>query len=66
MQRTKKMSYKIPNDPYMLLSFVNMMLRDSYDSLDEFCDANGADKDEITKKLEAAGFEYDAECNQFR
>ena len=60
------MSYKIPGDPFMLLSFINMQLRDSFDSLDEFCAVNDADADEIKTKLKAAGFEYDEDLNQFR
>ena len=34
------MNYTIPKDPNMLLSYVNMMLRDRYSSLEEFCAAN--------------------------
>ena len=49
----------------MLYSYVNMMLRDKFDSLEEFCSVNDADPDEIIEKLKAAGFEYDAELNQF-
>ena len=55
----------IPKDPFMLYSYVNMMLRDKFDSLEEFCNVNDADPDEIIEKLKAAGFEYDAELNQF-
>ena len=60
------MGYGIPKDPNMLVSFVNMKLRDQYSSLEEFCSDNDADMDEITEKLKAAGFEYDEELNQFR
>lgn len=60
------MSYPIPKDPNMLYSFVNMMLRDRYESLDEFCAANDADIVEITEKLKAAGYEYNEDINQFR
>jgi hypothetical protein len=59
------MSYNIPKDPNMLYSYINMMLRDKFDSLEEFCNVNDADMDEIVEKLKAAGFEYDAELNQF-
>ena len=65
-KEAKRMSNRIPNDPYMLLSYINMMLRDTFDSLEEFCAANDADKDTIKAKLQAAGFEYDRELNQFR
>ena len=43
-----------------------MQLRDNYASLEEFCAANDADLDELLEKLNAAGFEYNAELNQFR
>lgn len=59
------MSYNIPKDPNMLYSYINMMLRDKFDSLEEFCNVNDADMEEIIEKLKAAGFEYDAELNQF-
>ena len=59
------MSYNIPKDPNMLYSYINMMLRDKFDSLEEFCNVNDADMEEIIEKIKAAGFEYDAELNQF-
>ena len=60
------MSNTIPKDPFLLFSFINMQLRDNYASLEEFCAAYDADRDELTEKLKAAGFEYSAELNQFR
>ena len=56
----------IPEDPNMLYSYINMMLRDRYTSLEEFCDANDADKEEIIKRLDDAGFSYIREINQLR
>ncbi len=56
----------IPNDPMMLLSFVNMKLRDEYGSLDALCDGLDVSKDEITGKLGAIGYKYNAENNQFK
>ena len=56
----------IPNDPIMLLSFVNMKLRDSYSSFEDLCEDMDISADEITQKLSAAGFEYDKEQNRFR
>ena len=56
----------IPNDPIMLLSFINMKLRDSYSSLENLCEDMDISADEITEKLSAAGFEYDKEQNRFR
>ena len=60
------MSYTIPKDPNMLYSFLNMMLRDGYASLEEFCADNDADIEEITDVMEKAGYTYNAELNQFR
>ena len=55
----------IPKDPAMLLSFVNMKLRDFYASLDVFCEELDADRQEIENRLEGIGYHYDAEKNQF-
>ena len=60
------MNYKLPKDPNMLLSFMNMMLRDRYSSLEEFCIVYGADINEITNKLNAIGYQYDENLNQFK
>lgn len=50
----------------MLLSMVNMLLRDQYSSLDELCASEDIDRDSIVKPLADAGFEYMPEINQFR
>jgi len=55
----------LPNDPVMLLSFVNLKLRDFYPSLDALCDDLDADKAALCAKLAAIGYEYDAARNQF-
>ena len=52
----------LPNDPIMLLSVVNLKLRDFYKNLDALCDADKAD---LCAKLRAVGYEYDAQRNQF-
>jgi hypothetical protein len=49
----------------MLLSFVNLKLRDFYPSLDALCDDLDADKAALCAKLAAIGYEYDAARNQF-
>ena len=41
----------LPNDPAMLLSFVNTQLRDNYPSFSEFVAAFHVDADAITEKL---------------
>lgn len=55
----------IPSDPIMLLSFVNLKLRDYYGSLDELCDDLDISGDEIKTKLAGVNYRYDAEKNQF-
>lgn len=54
------------DDPAILMSMVNMWLRDTYPSLDELCAAKGFDKQELAKRLKAIGYEYDAKTNQFK
>ena len=56
---------ELPNDPFMLLSFVNMKLRDIYDSLDALCEDLDIDRNELVLKLRASGFEYDPIQNKF-
>lgn len=55
----------IPSDPIMLLSFVNLKLRDYYDSLDAMCGDMEISAAEIAEKLAAVNYRYDAEKNQF-
>lgn len=55
----------IPNDPAMLLSFINMKLRDEYDSLSSLCEDLEADEETLKATLSAAGYAYDEEKNRF-
>lgn len=55
----------IPNDPVMLLSFVNLKLRDFYGSLDALCDDLDVDKASVEEKLAAIDYHYNEERNQF-
>ena len=54
-----------PNDPMILLSVINMKLRDSYSGLDELCEDMEVDREMIEKKLEQIDYRYDEETNQF-
>ena len=54
-----------PKDPIMLMSWVNMKLRDFYGSLDELCEELEIDRKELEKRLNEAGFEYNQELNKF-
>lgn len=55
----------LPQEPVMLLSFVNMKLRDFYSSLDELCEEMQVDKEDIEEKLRQINYEYDSGLNQF-
>lgn len=56
---------KLPEDPMILFSAVNMLLRDNYTSLDELCDDMNVDRKTLEDKLAKAGFEYNEEQNKF-
>lgn len=55
----------IPKDPIMLLSWLNLKLRDFYPDLDSLCDDLGLDRKEIEENMKAAGFEYSEEHRKF-
>ena len=59
-------SAALPQDPMILLSYVNTKLRDEYPSLEEFCAGTGAEPEALTAKLEAIGYRYDGDTNRFR
>lgn len=56
---------QIPNDPMILLSFINTKLRDFYNSLDDFCEDTNCNKDDILSKLNSFGYEYNEQLNKF-
>ena len=55
----------IPKDPVMLLSFVNLKLRDFYPSLSAMCEDLDVDEEQITERLAGINYSYDADRNQF-
>ena len=55
----------LPNDPFMLLSYINTQLRDKYSSLDELCDDMDVSTEDIISKLDNAGYIYDKNANKF-
>lgn len=61
----RRIIMSLPNDPMMLLSFMNMKLRDFYDSLDELCSDLNVDKDYVVSKLSDIDYEYDKDLNKF-
>ena len=55
----------LPKAPIMLLSVVNMKLRDSYASLDALCEDMDVPRGEIERTLSEVGYEYNEDRNQF-
>ena len=55
----------IPNDPMILVSYLNTQLRDFYPSLEELCKAMDLSMEEICEKLATIDYRYDAGRNQF-
>ena len=55
----------IPKDPAMLLSYVNLKLRDYYSGFEEMCEDMDIEKEVITEKLASIDYQYDKEKNQF-
>lgn len=56
---------QLPNDPNILLSYVNLKLRDYYSSLENMCDDLDISQREIEEKLKSIGYRYDSGRNQF-
>ncbi len=58
---------ELPNNPFMLVSAVNMLLRDGeFESLEELCAYYDREAEEVKQTLKANGFEYDEEQRQFK
>ena len=56
----------IPKDPVMLLSFINLKLRDAYPSLQALCEDLQLDEDHLKTRLAAIDYAYDTDLNQFK
>lgn len=55
----------LPQDPYILFSYLNTQLRDNYSSFVEFCEDKDVDPMLLLEKLRNSGFEYDSQQNRF-
>lgn len=55
----------LPTDPIILLSVINMKLRDFYPSLDILCNDLDINQNELEDKLRKVGYEYNEESNRF-
>lgn len=56
---------KLPQDPIILLSYINTKLRDDYKSLDQLCDDLEVDKSQLIAQMAAIGYVYDLKLNKF-
>ena len=53
-------------DPYILLSAVNLKLRDNCSSLEDLCKTHDIDEEKLVARLKSVGFTYVPEQNQFK
>ena len=53
-------------DINMMLSLLNMKLRDEFSDLERLADYYSADKNVILKRMEENGYFYNSEINQFK
>ncbi|MFQ2188772.1 DUF4250 domain-containing protein [Aeromonas jandaei] len=53
-------------DVNMLLSLINMQLRDRYDDLEDLCKAQDLDQAALEARLASGDFYYQPEQKQFR
>ncbi len=56
----------MPEEPVLLLSYINTKLRDEYGSLEELSSAEGVASAEIINKLASIDYHYDSDLNQFK
>lgn len=56
----------MPENPYILLSYVNTKLRDVYNDFDSFCEGEDVLFKEIDDKLSSIGYFYNKQNNQFQ
>ena len=56
---------QLPQDPMLLMSFINMKLRDTYTSLYQLCEDLDLNQEALIQTLADAGFEYNPSANKF-
>ena len=58
---------RLPKDPMMLVSSINMLLRDDeFDSLEDLCAYFERDVEEVKEELQVCGYTYDEEQKQIK
>lgn len=57
----------LPKDPFMLVSSINMLLRDGeYDSLEDLCASFDRNEEDIKTELLKHGYAYNKQLKQVR
>jgi hypothetical protein len=56
----------LPEDPIMLMSMINMKLRDTGKNFEELCEDLDVSAGDVEKKLSNAGFEYNKDCKSIQ
>ncbi|HJF52410.1 MAG TPA: DUF4250 domain-containing protein [Butyricicoccus pullicaecorum] len=56
----------LPNDPIILLSYINTKLRDDYADLDDLCISLGIDAGDLCSRLAPLGYTYNHKNNRFQ
>ena len=57
----------LPKDPVMLVSSINMLLRDNeFDSLEELCAYFEREVEEVKEELKVCGYVYDEDQRQVK
>lgn len=59
------MNNTLPQNPIILASYINTMLRDRYSSLDELCASLDIDRKKLEAKLRLVGMKYNETLNKF-
>ena len=58
---------RLPKDPFMLVSSINMLLRDNeFDSLEELCAYFEREVEEVKEELKVRGYVYDEDQRQVK
>ena len=58
---------RLPKDPFMLVSSINMLLRDNeFDSLKELCAYFEREVEEVKEELKVCGYVYDEDQRQVK
>jgi hypothetical protein len=61
----KELSMTLPQDPTILYSYINTLLRDQYSNFEALCDDMAITPDSLLEQMSQSGYQYDRERNQF-